>query len=1250
MGYRLVHEAYEALASSNKLAVIGPDGQTLTFKDLFDRAVALSEHLPLGTVCSVIPRSVDLVVLYLACSIRGSALLPMPLWEEAKKSGQKREVYENSLKYALQAGEVDLVISADLELDFEGIIAVKFEDIGSKLLTGPEGKSRSKTLLKLLSGGSTGNPKLYNISHEMVISELVNYPFIAKDLAIAVKGDVRVLQQSPAVWPASLFGQVNIALAFKGTLVIANAKDSKELAGMIEKEKVTIVGGAPPQLLAVADHLSPTHSVSLLFIWGEALKSQTAQKLKSISPLIELLIATEYWLCMYGVGDGKFSVVPDCQLRVVDPDAQGIGQLGLAGPMVCQDELVTQDLIHKDAGTQKIQFVGRKDFMTKVGANWFNVSEIETKVQEVGAEMIPRITNAVVSGDKLVVSVESDCLPCDVQSWLAGIRAVVKEKSPVELGLRILAGVLPRTAVGKIDRRAIVSLLAEGKRTTHCAQENAVKRMSTEIKEQLVFAVGFGLACGKYAPLAPFMYLASLYVPRMEYLPHRWVYSAFSAGSYAMIDFIRRQFPFGVAGLIVLAIRLRMKKVITVWSLLGVLAAIKGGRLASWSVAFWAGAGQAVRDDSSGWTSRRNWKRLFGGILFFMKSIPDVVVGTDLCSVAKAVVAEEPVTPEPEEQPEGVREKPDEEVSEDLDTRNISTTAQDEEKEWWEKKPVDYISFGKGGGKSRRSSQEGDSSGGPNISCSTEEFIDYTLRLHVGSEESLRGLSSLKITELVQALRVRVPAVSASLIMSCSDLDELRNKLVALTSIFETAVGEDKTRDVRIQFSPGQVNRPCRWMLKSKQPIDRLKLREALIKMEAKHPLLRSQMMDPKPFHSFLYDAGVMVCNVKRWMDLTEVKSSVLRALVKVVGLAVHNSWVKLRVYKAGQTPAFWVDVLTESEVLDFEQLRRSIVNMKRQVEDVWYTLQRPLQAHIFRLPEGTEFLLISVKHSVSDGNSAFPLLDDLAEFYQDEAKQVEVADPIPALEERFKDGLLLNTGNPNRTSLRTQIFYSRSAEALGGGYYRHYICFESAAIRELRTVASNAIETGFDSVLLSIIMMALMRTDKNGKETMTLYCPLRDGVNESSYIGLLADWRDITVQAAYNATVLDVVFEISEKIRKRDWEPTLSPGGPESVLLNWLPFDGKRRLADKSWEPYNLDKVTQRWNKMTNRDFDPYETPSGRFRSMSLEQYDADGDWWLRFDVATRMYPPEWMMCFGENVNRTFTDILNNPVVPLLG
>jgi hypothetical protein len=51
----------------------------------------------------------------------------------------------------------------------------------------------------------------------------------------------------------------------------------------------------------------------------------------------------------------------------------------------------------------------------------------------------------------------------------------------------------------------------------------------------------------------------------------------------------------------------------------------------------------------------------------------------------------------------------------------------------------------------------------------------------------------------------------------------------------------------------------------------------------------------------------------------------------------------------------------------------------------------------------------------------------------------------------------------------------------------------------------------------------------------------------------------------------------------------------------------------------------------------------------MSLEQYEAEGEWWLRIDVAMKLFPPQWMMRFSRAVNDVLTELLNNPLQPCI-
>lgn len=1263
---RCIHESFAGIAKISPhldAVVMAKDGASVSYDALLGKAVGLSRCLsPVETVALMSARTVDSVILLQAVSIAGGSLLPLATWEEARGSGMKVEVWRNSTEYALREGCVRKLVFDKVSDDFlitcaekYGIEMLKCDEFiaGSSVCNETTQGGKSEVVLKLLSGGSTGSPKLHAITHEMMISEHENYRYIMD--RVGCRGPWRVLQQSPAVWPASQFGQINIAIALAGTLVIAEAKPVKELAEEIERFSVNLVGGSPSQLGPLAEYLSEGYPMKVMFSWGESLNRNLGKNIKESFPrtcVIELLVATEYWLSMFCTDlSGKFERVPNCRVEVEDKDSNGVGQLKISGPMVGSEYLITQDLIRVSCVDQKIEFVGRKDFMTKVGANWFDVRELEAQISEAGQWMIPRISECVVvsirNAHSVVLSLEQDSVleSCDPKQWLAELKGILNRLT-VTLDVRTVASPLPKTASGKIDRKAIISLIESSGSAPHIAIDQAKSRFKSEFYLQTKWAFIFFLLLRSDALFAPFMYLATLYLPRSDYLPRSRVYSSMSSFFKAFDDWLRNSVPFGVSGAIVLVSLFRKKSrffnsVFRAWTVIGLgLAALGGGsRLLAWPLAFWTGAGSAVRSDCSYWLSCSfgKWKRLFKSIIVSVGSVPDILLGTDFCA------------------PFDETQHGETEFSTTTGEEQSGLELDEEETVWWKSSPVEYIRL------NASSTFKGRESVGPPAKI---EFASIVLTsipgLSANMTSSLKGLSSLQVTELVQRLRQRFPSISTRSVMDSSTVQDLVESLNQSKPMTERESENRKKNELKkkkflakVQFSPGQINRPCRWVIRaSKRPFDRTKLEAALEALTDRHALLRSELVDPKPLHSFLYDAAVMVVNLNRIFGPS--------TLIRFFARAVHACWVRLCIYPPGTgRPRHWVDVLSCSKASDFESLRRSIVAAKRDLEDVWNTRQRPLTAQIFTLPEGPEYLLLSIKHSVSDGNSAFPLMDELALLYENntsdseqEGQQIlpEQVDPVPELEARLKAGILTDISNPNRTSLRTQLFYSKKIDSEGGGFYRHYLCFEKSATGALGEICSSIFEIGFDAGLLSVLVVALMRADGVNKQTITLYSPMRDGANESGIVGLLADWRDLTVETLLpGSSILDVFMKIAEKIRNRDWQPTLSPGGPESVLLNWLAFDGSLRLSDKSWEPYHLDKITNRWNRMDQRDFDARSTPSGRFRSMSLEQYEAEGEWWLRIDVAMKLFPPNWMMRFSRGVNDVLTELLNNPLQPCI-
>jgi hypothetical protein len=263
-------------------------------------------------------------------------------------------------------------------------------------------------------------------------------------------------------------------------------------------------------------------------------------------------------------------------------------------------------------------------------------------------------------------------------------------------------------------------------------------------------------------------------------------------------------------------------------------------------------------------------------------------------------------------------------------------------------------------------------------------------------------------------------------------------------------------------------------MIKSRKGFDRDRLQFALNELVSRHPLLRAEIADPKSFLSFIYDAGVMIVNAKRF-----ISNPSTQPWLDLVADCIHDSWMRTAIHP--QLPPYWEPLVSPGTVRvhDYDHFRREIVKRKKDIEDQWYHHQIPINATIFemvprespdannRSRDSAEYLLISIKHSFSDGNSAFPLIDELAVLYEQgkghNLPPPSSIDPIPELERRFRDGLHVSLGNPNRVSLRTNIFYSKEIEEIGGGYYRHYLCFEPSMMSVIRQLAANSFQVSFD-------------------------------------------------------------------------------------------------------------------------------------------------------------------------------------------
>ena len=84
-------------------------------------------------------------------------------------------------------------------------------------------------------------------------------------------------------------------------VVVTDASLPEDVAQVVQDKSVAAVGLTPSLLAAIPPaHIAPP--VRLLFTWGEALAEEVVARWRAHSPPVvirDLLISTEYWLCLY---------------------------------------------------------------------------------------------------------------------------------------------------------------------------------------------------------------------------------------------------------------------------------------------------------------------------------------------------------------------------------------------------------------------------------------------------------------------------------------------------------------------------------------------------------------------------------------------------------------------------------------------------------------------------------------------------------------------------------------------------------------------------------------------------------------------------------------------------------------------------------------------------------------------------------------------------------------------------------------
>lgn len=345
--------------------------------------------------------------------------------------------------------------------------------------------SPDSVLLYTYTGGTTKHSKCVVVTHAMALWEMKNYHIV---LDGKMSSRDRVLQFTSAYWGAAAFGQIDIALAF-GACVVFSQSRTEGLAAVIEEYQITVLGTVPSLLRATypGGPMTKAPSLRLVLTWGEALPVKLSKAWKEVCFMVDLLIASEYWLALYSHcdvftdpldGREKHLMMPLPKLQIhllsADGDLGDEGEMILRGDTVspgyigvdgriCNDEgsdfflkglryLRTRDKLRRVEGGCLV-YCGRSGSLAKRGGQFVDLEDLAEQLQG-----IPGMAScALLQGERLeaFVTLEPEevlsRLPHPVTSVLNDAQKLLGPSARLHLRSR-----LPRHPVtGKVQRNQL---------------------------------------------------------------------------------------------------------------------------------------------------------------------------------------------------------------------------------------------------------------------------------------------------------------------------------------------------------------------------------------------------------------------------------------------------------------------------------------------------------------------------------------------------------------------------------------------------------------------------------------------------------------------------------------------------------------------------------------------------------------------------------------------------------------------------
>jgi 2,3-dihydroxybenzoate-AMP ligase len=353
----------------------------------------------------------------------------------------------------------------------------------------------SDVALLLLSGGTTGVPKLIPRTHDDYV-----YNLTASAEVTGLDADARYLAALPVAhnFPLGCPGILG-TLHAGGTVVLCPTPSPEDAFGLIERERVTVTALVPPLALLWLEAAewaeADLNSLRLLQVGGARLKPETAARVTPVlgCRLQQVFGMAEGLLNFTRLDDPEDSVLntqgrPLCdgdELRIVDPDGQPVppgevGELLTRGPYTLRGyyragdynrTAFTPDGFYRSGDLVRrlpsgnLVVEGRIKDVINRGGDKVPVEEVENHllghpaVHDVAIVGIP--DEALGERSCACVIARGDApTRAELNAYLTGLGlAAFKLPDRVEV-----LDAFPRTALGKVNKRALAERITGGNR------------------------------------------------------------------------------------------------------------------------------------------------------------------------------------------------------------------------------------------------------------------------------------------------------------------------------------------------------------------------------------------------------------------------------------------------------------------------------------------------------------------------------------------------------------------------------------------------------------------------------------------------------------------------------------------------------------------------------------------------------------------------------------------------------------------